>query len=101
MQSLSSHIAKNAFLTREKFSELGDKLLKQMDRQHRDIADFKQLSLRKDAIKDATMAYMKTLITSSVRFNADTAGKSDHSDGDGGHYLHPKWSQCESSNGKE
>ena len=61
---LSSHIAKNAFLSKEKFSELGDKLLEQLDRQHRNIADFKQLSLRKDAINDATMAYMKTLITS-------------------------------------
>ena len=61
---MSSHIAKNAFLSKEKFSELGDKLLKQLDKQHRNIADFKQLSLRKDAIKEATMAYMRTLITS-------------------------------------
>ena len=61
---MSSHTAKNTFLSKEKFSEFGEKLLKQLDRQHRDIADFKHFSLRRDAIKAATMAYMKTLITS-------------------------------------
>jgi hypothetical protein len=46
------------------FSEFGDKLLEQLDRQHRGITDFKQLSLLKDAIKAAVIACMKMLITS-------------------------------------
>jgi hypothetical protein len=61
---LSSHIAKNAYLSMDNFAGLGRSLLEQLDKRHNNIADFKAMALRPDVIKNATYAYMKTLITS-------------------------------------
>ena len=61
---LSSHIAKNAYLSMTQFASLGRSLLEQLDKQHNKIAEFKGLALRPNVIKDAAYAYMQTLITS-------------------------------------
>ena len=60
---LSSHIAKNAYLSMDQFAALGRGLLERLNKQHNKIGEFKRLAVHTHAIKNETYAYMKTLIT--------------------------------------
>ena len=98
---LSSHIAKNAYLSMDNFAELGRSLLEQLDKQHNNIAEFKGLALRPDVIKNADICLYEDLDHLFLCLVADTAGQDCYLYGHWGYQLQPGRGQLECDDGEE